>query len=250
MSSAWVELRAASSDEDRWNCYDPEVGPADSTSELPNLPATSWAVLGMLAFGEEVSGYDIKKWADWSIGHFYWSPSFSQIYSELKRLEGHGLATSLVQHDNGLRGRRMYKITDAGQEAVRRWAVEAAVDPPMLKHSVLLRIWLGHVNEPARLKEILQEHIAYVDSMRQRLATDARVAGAEPAWAYPRIAMQWSERYYAAEREMAEQLIKEIDDAQSVLDDAKTQAGGEFPTPRAGRWREVETQARAEDSDA
>ncbi|HZQ31959.1 MAG TPA: PadR family transcriptional regulator, partial [Mycobacterium sp.] len=80
--------------------------------------------------------------------------------------------------------------------------------------------------------------------------TDARVAGAEPAWAYPRIAMQWSERYYAAERELAEQLIKEIDDAQSVLDDAKTQAGGEFPTPRAGRWREVETQARAEDSDA
>ena len=40
----------------------------------------------MLAFGEEVSGYDIKKWADWSVGYFYWSPSFSQVYSELKRL--------------------------------------------------------------------------------------------------------------------------------------------------------------------
>jgi hypothetical protein len=43
-----------------------EVG----SSELLNLPPTSWAVLGMLAFGEEVSGYDIKKWADWSIGYF------------------------------------------------------------------------------------------------------------------------------------------------------------------------------------
>jgi DNA-binding PadR family transcriptional regulator len=67
----------------------------------------------MLAFGEEVSGYDIKKWADWSVGYFYWSPSFSQVYSELKRLESHGYATSRVQHDGGLRGRRTYKITES-----------------------------------------------------------------------------------------------------------------------------------------
>jgi DNA-binding PadR family transcriptional regulator len=214
------------------------------------MPATRWAVLGMLAFGEEVSGYDIKKWADWSIGHFYWSPSFSQIYSELKRLESHGLATSHVQHDNGLRGRRMYKITDAGQAAISKWANEAPVDPPILKHGVLLRVWLGHVNEPDRLKEILQQHVEYVDSMQQRLATDARIAKAEPAWAYPRIAMQWSQRYYAAERELALELIKEIDEAQSVLDEAKTEAGGGFPAPRPGRWREVEINASAQDPDA
>jgi DNA-binding PadR family transcriptional regulator len=247
--SSGVELRVRGTVALRYgghlDCYDLEVA-----ADLPNLPATSWAVLGMLAFGEEVSGYDIKKWADWSIGHFYWSPSFSQIYSELKRLESQGYATSRVQHDNGLRGRRMYKITEAGQEAISRWASEAPVDPPMLKHSVLLRVWLGHVNDPDRLKEILQQHIAYVDSMRQRLAADSGIAAAEPAWAYPRIAMQWSERYYAAERELALQLIKEIDEAQAVLDEAKTKADGAFPAPRPGRWREVETDARADEPDA
>src|ERR1700755_182401 len=121
----------------------------------------------MLAFGEKVSGYDLKKWADWSVGYFYWSPSFSQIYSELKRLESHGYATSRVLHDDGERGRRVYKFTHAAQAAVSRWDTETPTDPPMLKHGVLLRIWLGHLNEPDRLKEILQEHIAYVDHMRQ-----------------------------------------------------------------------------------
>jgi DNA-binding PadR family transcriptional regulator len=217
------------------------------SSELPNLPPTSWAVLGMLAFGEEVSGYDIKKWADWSVGYFYWSPSFSQVYSELKRLESHGYATSRVQHDGGLRGRRTYKITESGQEAVSKWATEAPIDPPMLKHGVLLRVWLGHLNEPDRLKEILQEHIAYVDDMRQRVSTDSQAAALEPAWAYPRIAMQWSERYYAAERELALQLIKDIDEADAVLKQGKSDAKGTFPTPRPGRWREVEKRVQADD---
>lgn len=212
---------------------------------LPDLPATSWAVLGMLAFGEEVSGYDIKKWADWSVGHFYWSPSFSQIYSELKRLESHGYATSRVQHDNGLRGRRTYRITAAGTAAVSRWAHDAPVDPPILKHGVLLRVWLGHINSPDRLKEILTQHVDYVDKMRARLAEDVESAAAEPAWAYPRIAMRWSARYYAAERELALQLLADIDEAQAVLTEAEAELAGGFPTPRPGRWREVAADAGA-----
>ena len=58
-----------------------------SESDLPNLPATSWAVLGMLAFDEELSGYELKKWADHSLRFFFWSPAISNIYGELKRLQ-------------------------------------------------------------------------------------------------------------------------------------------------------------------
>src|SRR4029077_17451641 len=124
---------------------------------------------------------------------------------------------------------------------------ETPTDPPMLKHGVLLRIWLGHLRDPDRLKDILQEHIAYVDKMRQRVATDAQAAAEEPAWAYPRIAMQWSERYYAAERALALQLIKDIDEAEAVLKQGKRDAHGAFPTPRPGHWREVEKRKLAGD---
>jgi DNA-binding PadR family transcriptional regulator len=52
-----------------------------------NLAATSWALLGMLSYEHELSGYDIRKWIDWSMRFFYGSPAYSQIYSELKKLE-------------------------------------------------------------------------------------------------------------------------------------------------------------------
>ena len=29
-----------------------------------SLPATGYAVLGLLSFGRELSGYELKKWAD------------------------------------------------------------------------------------------------------------------------------------------------------------------------------------------
>ena len=67
-----------------------------STSRLPreiaprSLPATAWAVLGLLSFGRDLTGYDLKKWADSSLRFFYWSPAISQIYGELRRLESLG----------------------------------------------------------------------------------------------------------------------------------------------------------------
>ncbi|AQA23146.1 transcriptional regulator PadR-like family protein [Rhodococcus sp. MTM3W5.2] len=220
-----------------------------SESDLPNLPATSWAVLGMLAFDEELSGYELKKWADWSIKFFYWSPSFSQVYTELKKLEKHGFVTSRVQHDNGVRGRRLYKITESGTAAVGRWSNEAPIDPPILKHGVMLRIWLGHLNKPERLKEILREHIEYVSKMERRAAADASGADKEPAWAYSQIVLRWAERYYAAERDLAEQLIADIDKADAVLAQVKDGDDAGFPKPTPGAWRQVEVETESENPD-
>ena len=80
----------------------------------PNLAATSWALLGMLSYEHELSGYDIRKWIDWSMRFFYGSPAYSQIYSELKKLEKLGLVTSRVENTGGTRNRRLYKITARG----------------------------------------------------------------------------------------------------------------------------------------
>jgi hypothetical protein len=52
---------------------------------------TGYAVLGLLSFGRELTGYELKQWADDSLGFFYTAPAMSQIYSELERLRGAGL---------------------------------------------------------------------------------------------------------------------------------------------------------------
>ncbi|MFF8594474.1 helix-turn-helix transcriptional regulator [Streptomyces sp. NPDC015220] len=186
---------------------------ADSGDERPALPATSWAVLGLLSFGEELSGYDLKKWADWSLRFFYWSPSFSQIYGELKRLEKAGYATSrMVAQETGNRDKRVYRITDAGLEAVRTWAREAPVEPPVLKHGVMLRMWLGHLLEPEQMREVLGRHRAYAESMRRRAAADVEGARGEEAWAYPELTLKWAERHYAAERDLADAMLADIEE--------------------------------------
>ncbi|MEK2478338.1 MULTISPECIES: PadR family transcriptional regulator [Streptomyces] len=194
---------------------------AGDGAERPALPATSWAVLGLLSFGEELSGYDLKKWSDWSLRFFYWSPSFSQIYGELKRLEKAGYVSSrMVAQETGNRDKRVYVITDEGMAAVRRWAREAPVEPPVLKHGVMLRLWLGHLLEADQMREVLGRHREYAETMRRSAEADAAGARADAAWAYPSLALKWSERYYASERDLADAMLADLDEM------AATQAAG------------------------
>jgi DNA-binding PadR family transcriptional regulator len=216
-------------------------------SGKPNLAATSWALLGMLSYEYELSGYDIRKWIDWSMRFFYGSPAYSQIYSELKKLEKLGLVTSRAENA-GPRNRRLYKITEAGLDAVTRWANEAPLDPPVLKHGALLRVTLAHLMTPARLKEILQEHLAYADEMHRNAAKDAKWAGADPSWAYARVALQWAERYYANERELTLKMIKELDEAEATFPRAADGGRAKIPWPTPEYWYEIEKKADADDS--
>ncbi|WCD85908.1 hypothetical protein KPP03845_102249 [Streptomyces xanthophaeus] len=190
---------------------------ADEKNGRP-LPATGWAVLGLLSFGEELSGYDLKKWSDRSLGFFYWSPSFSQIYSELKRLEKAGYASSrTVTPESGARDKRVYRITDEGMAAVREWAREAPVDPLVLKHGPMLRLWLGHLLEPGQMRELLLQQQEFAETMRLRAIADEAVGtggagGAGDAGAaYPALTLKWAERYYASERDLAAAALADID---------------------------------------
>ena len=221
----------------------------DPHPEKPNLAATSWALLGMLSYEHELSGYDIRKWIDWSMRFFYGSPAHSQIYSELKKLEQLGLVTSRVESSGGTRNRRLYKITEDGVDAVKQWADEAPVDPPVLKHSVLMRVTFGHLTNAGRLKEVLQDHVAYVDEMHRKAAKDARWAAVEPTWAYARVALQWAERYYASERELTLKMIKDLDEAEAVFAQAKDDSGDHIRWPTPEYWYEIEKKADAEEPD-
>ena len=121
------------------------------------------------------------------------------------------------------------------------------LDPPVLKHTPLLRVTLGHLTNPARLKEILQEHLAYADEMHRNAAKDAKWAGVDPAWAYARIALQWAERYYANERELTLKMMKELDEAEETFPRAGEGGRTKIPWPAPEYWYEIEKKADADD---
>jgi DNA-binding PadR family transcriptional regulator len=223
----------------------------DSAPEKPAhaaLAATSRALLCMMSYEEEISGYDLKKWIDWSVDLYYWSPSYSQIYTELKKLESFGLVTSRVERDEGTRSRRLYKITRAGMDAAIEWVNDAPVDPPVLKHSVLLRVTFGHLTDPARLKEVLQEYASYAETRHRKAVEDADGAEGEPAWAYSALALRWAAKYYAAEREFALELMKDLDEADATVRTADKGGFGK-PRPKPGYWREIEKQVESKRED-
>jgi DNA-binding PadR family transcriptional regulator len=186
---------------------DPTANPAG----YPALRATSWAVLGILSFGEELSGYDMKKWADWSLRFFYWAPSYSQIYGELKKLEELGLVTSRIVDKNDVRGKRLYRISEQGERAVTAWANESPAEPAVLKHGVMLRMWLGHTADPDKLREVLVAHREQSERMRIRALADAKGAAPVPEWAYPEVVLNWSVQYYEDECRRADTMLADLD---------------------------------------
>ena len=85
------------------------------------LTHTSYVILGLL-YERPGSGYDIKQTADHSTRHF-WAISFGQIYPELKRLTEGGLV-EVEESPTGSRQRNVYRITDAGREALAFWVAD------------------------------------------------------------------------------------------------------------------------------
>lgn len=207
----------------------------------PPLPATSWAVLGMLTLGEGLTGYDLKKWADWSIGYFYWSPSISQIYAELKKLEKGGLVSSELVTEPGERGRRVYRITERGTRAARNWSRDAPVEQPVLKHGLMLRLWMGHLNEPDQLKALVHSHIENMEAMREQAKVHGDHATREPSWAFSTMSLIWAERYFQSEIDLARQILDDIDAAAETFSHVRTRDEMGNPVPESvGSWRDVE----------
>ena len=111
--------------------------------ESPDLPVTSFALLGLLTFGDELTGYELKQRADLTL-RFYWTaPAMSQVYTELARLA-----------DPRARGHRRrgphHPLPDhraPGRRACARWMDATPAGFPVLKHPVALRLLMGHVTD-------------------------------------------------------------------------------------------------------
>src|SRR3982750_92628 len=100
----------------------------------PALPTTAYALLGLLTFGDELTGYELKQRADNTL-RFYWvAPAMSQIYTGPGRVPEHGYVEPLTSAGEGRRT-TTYRITSAGEHALHDWIAEAPVGFPTLKHT-------------------------------------------------------------------------------------------------------------------
>lgn len=182
------------------------AGPADPDGA--ELPATAYAVLGLLSFGREFTGYDLRKCAE-NMRFFYWSPAQSQIYTELRRLLARGYVSERGEPQRGRPDKRYYRITATGEDAFQRWQARSDLDPPVLKHTAMLRLFFGHRAEPDQLRAVLHEYGGWLIQQRAELAElRERLL---PDMPYPHLVAVWGDAYYEAELAAVRAVIDELD---------------------------------------
>lgn len=179
---------------------------ARASRSRPDLSPTAYALLGLLSFGRELSGYELKRWADGSIRFFYAAPAMSQVYRELDRLRDAGLVTARDVPGGATRVTRVHRITDEGTAALRAWLDDQPAGQPVLKHGVALRVFLGHLADRERLRATVAEHRRRCEELLLELEGVEADLGDDPTWHHARLVAEWGRTYYAAEVEAARRL--------------------------------------------
>jgi DNA-binding PadR family transcriptional regulator len=131
-------------------------------SSVATRKTTPYVILGFLAQGKPLSGYELRKSIALSVGHF-WNESFGQLYPELQRLTKLGLIQPVADR-TATRNRARYRITPAGKRALTQWAATPA-PPERVRNELLLKTFFGAAGDRAAL-------VAHISDAAQRWRAD------------------------------------------------------------------------------
>lgn len=174
---------------------------------MQNLSSTSYAVLGLISLRGPSTAYDIERGLG-RLANEFWSVPHTQYYNELARLELAGLL-SMSQDKEGRR-RRVYRLTEAGKEALQEWLRQVTPESMQIQDIALLKLFLGELVEPEDILKLARQQI---EIYRQRIATLEIMA--EHFKDHPELArrlepLQFGKKVYLAAlefwRELAEKL--------------------------------------------
>lgn len=142
---------------------------------MPKQNKTKYALLGVLSL-KPGSGYDIKKFCDFSISHF-WNENYGNIYPVLKQLEDEQLATRTTEYHEGRPPRNVYFITEKGKRELDAW-LQLPVENSPVRSELLLKLFFGRDIPVAnlvdklektrdRMRAILEEYALVEDFLRK-----------------------------------------------------------------------------------
>ena len=183
----------------------------------PNAPTqTGYTLLGLLSFGRELSGYELKQMAE-NLRFFWSAPAMSQVYREVERLAVAGLVSQHSVVRDGTRSTKVYRLTAAGEQAVRSWLSEPP-EAPVLRHPVALRVFFGHLLEPEVLRAAIESHRAWCDRMLAELGAIRGGLGDDRRFRNAARVAEWGLAYFRGERAAATTVAKAVVDCPTPLE--------------------------------
>jgi len=144
-----------------------------------------YALLGLLS-REPLTGYALASRMRAPIGYF-WNAGHSQIYPELKQLQGAGMVVSEVVDGPGPRPTRRYHLSERGREALRAWVASPITVEPA-RSEFLLRVYCLWLVDPRTGRQLVEEYRAghldrLVDYQRQEAHLLPEPARGSPGFA-------------------------------------------------------------------
>jgi PadR family transcriptional regulator AphA len=121
-----------------------------------------YALLALLT-SEPMTGYDISRLFQSSVGHVWHAPD-SQIYPELRKMETEGLVEAQSVDDP--RGeKRFYRPTEAGITAFRAW-MDTPLKYALDRDPAHLRAAYFEWADPDAARRAMRDHIERYDDLR------------------------------------------------------------------------------------
>jgi DNA-binding PadR family transcriptional regulator len=172
---------------------------------------------------DSMSGYDMKKFFRRNVGLF-WNANFSQVYSQLHRLEKEGLVkkTSIIQV--GIPNKKVYSLTAKGLEELKSW-LAGPLGVPDYRDEFQLRFFFSHHLEEDKLREHLLE---LRDFIQGRLASLEKVTSGHKR-AISRLTLQgarYGVHYYQAYLDWIDETLALLDKGQLLPEKGKARGGG------------------------
>ncbi len=174
-----------------------------------SVPATAYAILGMLSFGQ-TSGYDLGKSVEQSVAYFF-SPAKSHIYAELRRLVELGWASERTVRQQDRPDKRLYRITAKGKQALRRWIEEPGDETDAFKSPTLLRLFFGHVASTESLMTQMKEYRAQAQARLDEFTAMEKQFADPHAALFPYLTLRCGIAHQRASLKWAEEVLRELE---------------------------------------
>ena len=143
--------------------------------DMSSLSPTARVILGLLAW-QPRTGYEIKQVTD-QLTRFFWGASYGQIYPELRRLEAAGLVASR-EEPRGRVPRRIFSLTEAGQEALAGW-LEETDESYEVRDEGLLKLFFSDLMSAEQRLDLIRRRQAW---SRSRPRSSAGSATSSASW--------------------------------------------------------------------
>jgi PadR family transcriptional regulator, regulatory protein AphA len=144
------------------------------------LGPTSYVVLGSIAVRGPSTSYDLKRFVELTLGHF-WAFPHSQLYAEPERLARAGLLSE--EREEGGRRRRTYAITAEGRRALDAWLHEPEPAQVELRHPGLLKLFFSELADDDAFRALAHEQAAGHRATLARYEWLSRRYGDHPEYA-------------------------------------------------------------------